>query len=307
MELSANTKAVLSIIAAVGGLVASGTLHFPDSVPKDVQTAIVQWDAFILSILFAGNAVLHYMPDTPPLPVPPTIAKVLAFFALVLLAWGAIGAPDARADVSLTGTPPVILHARAAYRGVEVAAGPPPSYPSAAPPSASSVSPSPTAAASSILKGNSPATILQSIISKGTADIIADAKSADSVAGAPNPMSTSTPPDVIEPLAHTCLAGIPAASPPIPGLIAWLGTLPQPSAVPSPTGPGGPLTSLVVAEANVDMGQAFVAQLTATGFPASLKIACAAWAQKIINTPVSLVSNVTSDLANLVTLFGRGN
>ena len=65
MEISANAKAILSVVVAVLGLVASGTVAFPDSVPVNVQHEIVQWDSFSLAIFAAINAVLHIMPDTP--------------------------------------------------------------------------------------------------------------------------------------------------------------------------------------------------------------------------------------------------
>ena len=64
MNISANFKAWLSVAMAVLGVVASGMLKFPDSIPDATQHVIIQWDAFVLGLFTAANAVLHWLPDT---------------------------------------------------------------------------------------------------------------------------------------------------------------------------------------------------------------------------------------------------
>jgi len=241
-------------------------------------------------------------------------------FALLLAAL-CIRAAGAYADttVSITGdaiedpltlikpSADIVVHPRHAYRthvaenGGLVGAIKASIAPKAAPVATITAATS-TAAASPVATVPTIAGVLNSIIAKGTAAIIADAQSADSVAGAPDP---ANPGNVLDPRAHMCLAGIPGATPAIPGLIAFLQSLPTPTAVPAATGSGGILTTVVVAQVNVTETQAFIQKLAATGFPASLHMACDSFAMSIINAPATLLSNAQSDLTDLVTLFAK--
>lgn len=143
---------------------------------------------------------------------------------------------------------------------------------------------------------------LNKLIQGGLTTVIADAQSADSVAGAADPLN---PGSVVEPVIHQCLAGIPGATPAVPGLISWLQNLPQPGSVPAPTGAGGAITTLVVGEATVDETQEFLAKLAVTGIPVSLHQACDSWALKLINSPATLLANANSDLVGFVSMFGK--
>lgn len=138
--------------------------------------------------------------------------------------------------------------------------------------------------------------VLNSIISKGTAAILADITSADSVAGAVDPNSTQAAPyNTYDPLAHLCFQEA----------IPFLTSLPSPATIPSPTGTGGIITTVVMAQVKLAQTQAFIAKLSATGFPPNLKYACSAFALSIINAPGTILANANSDFINFLTLFAK--
>lgn len=64
--MTANVKGWMAVVMAIMGLVAAGTVDFPDTIPATIQHAIVQWDSFLLALMLAANGVLHFMPDAPP-------------------------------------------------------------------------------------------------------------------------------------------------------------------------------------------------------------------------------------------------
>ena len=295
-QIDPKTLTIIAACVAVATLLANGSVQAPVGIPTTWAAAFVSWDDFFLKIWSVAAPILIGYSSSQPgpfAPADPQIVKdatakaalaakaasgVVGALLIGFLALGAMGlfAPQTAraADLGVTYRQPL--------KGYVAL-----------------IKPAPSAAPTSI------AGVLSSIISQGTAKIIADAESADSVAGAPNPNSTATPQAVLNPLAHACLAGIPGASPAIPGLISFLQSLPVPANIPAPTGSGGVLTTIVVAQVNIDETQAYVNKLAATGFPASLKLACSAWALSIINAPATLIGNLNSDFINLVTLFGK--
>lgn len=140
------------------------------------------------------------------------------------------------------------------------------------------------------------ASALQNIIAHGTAKIIADLQSMDSVASVVDPNSTAAPPNnVWNPYAHAC------ATP----AIAWLQSIPSVSSVPTPTGSGGILTTIVVAGADLQATQDFISKITVTGIPASLHMACDPFVMWIVRQPVSIQANLTADIANFMALFQK--
>ena len=140
------------------------------------------------------------------------------------------------------------------------------------------------------------ATALQSIIAGGTAKIIADLQSMDSVASIVDPNSTAPPPNNLwNPYAHACAA--PA--------IAWLQSIPSISSVPTPSGSGGILTTIVVAGADLQATQDFISKITVTGIPASLHMACDPFVMWIVRQPASIQANLTVDIANFMALFQK--
>jgi len=137
---------------------------------------------------------------------------------------------------------------------------------------------------------------LQSLIGKGVAKVIADLQSMDSVAGVVDPNSPYPAPDnVWNPYAHAC------ATP----AIAWLKSLPSEGSVPKPAGQGGVLTTIVVAGADLQATQDFIAKLEANGIPPSLHMACDPFVAWILRTPARLQATASADLVNFLALFQR--
>lgn len=139
--------------------------------------------------------------------------------------------------------------------------------------------------------------ILTKIFNQGSSALLADMASADSVAGAVDPNSPNQPPyNVYQYNAHMCIT---AAQ---PWLTSAFGT---PSSVPTPTGAGGILTTLVQAEVSVSTAQEFINKLVGNGIPSAVQFNCAAWAQQLIATPATVMANAQSDFINLITLFAK--
>jgi len=124
--------------------------------------------------------------------------------------------------------------------------------------------------------------------------IIADLKSMDSVAGAVNPDSPYPAPyNIWNPYAHAC--AVPA--------IAWLQSFPSKTTVPAPTPPGGVLTTIVVAGAQIDALQGFIGKLVSNGIPPGVRIGCDSFVQWILRSPARVQANIMADVAAFITLF----
>jgi hypothetical protein len=122
--------------------------------------------------------------------------------------------------------------------------------------------------------------------------IIAELQTMDTMADTPVPGSAATPPDIWDPYAHQCL----------PALISFLQSTPTPASVPSPSGGAatGPLVAIELSRLKLIGIEDFVAEINQRGFPAQLKIACAAYVADIKDLPFRLSTDTNANLLGLL-------
>ena len=122
--------------------------------------------------------------------------------------------------------------------------------------------------------------------------IVAELKTMDALASTPISGSTATPPDIWDPYAHACL----------PTLITFIQSTPTPASLPTPPAGSaiGPLVSFELTRLKLIGIDDFVTSINQRGFPASLKMACAAYISDIKGLPFQLSTDIN---ANLVALF----
>ena len=150
--------------------------------------------------------------------------------------------------------------------------------------------------AAGLVTGAAPSSVIGDLIKQGLIPkIIADLQTLDTVAGAVNPKSTLTAPfNTYLPEAHMCIAAA----------VPWLQALPSLATLPTPKGDGGAFTTLGMAEIAADATQDFLNSLTAESLK-PIKIACAAWAQRVVTTPATLAANANKDLFSFLTIFAH--
>lgn len=285
----------------VAGFSSSATGVWAPPDPEIVKVATAQHEVNVATVNL--QKLVGVQPFDPPRPVSSlgsntaALALMLVFGLSILV--GACASIPAQADVPLPPKRPIVLAQNGGVVGALVN-----SVKGTAPAAVATSAPAnPLSGLSGVTTGlQGLIAQLNKLIQGGLTTVIADAQSADSVAGAADPLN---PGSVVEPVIHQCLAGIPGATPAVPGLISWLQNLPQPGSVPAPTGAGGAITTLVVGEATVDETQEFLAKLAVTGIPVSLHQACDSWALKLINSPATLLANANSDLVGFVSMFGK--
>lgn len=136
------------------------------------------------------------------------------------------------------------------------------------------------------------------------AKLITDLTQFDTVAGRVNPRAMLPAPyNTYLPEAHQCIAAA----------VPWLQNVPTVAAVPSPLDSAGnpvpqdqwgAFTTLGMLQVNADNLQAFVSSIN-TDSVRPLKIGCAAWAQRIITTPTTILGTLSQDVMNFITIFGK--
>jgi len=261
--------ALMAVLAAIGG----GSVKLPIGIPENVAAILTSWDSFLSNLwVIVLPFILHQREPAAVVPTPPAPsqdvepAKTVSSAASILIFILLLAAPG---FVWAADLPPRPAHARIIS---------PPFHP-------------PAPVASVTLQG-----ALEKLTdTPGLIDqIIADLKSMDSVAGAINPDSPYPAPyNVWNPYAHACAA--PA--------IAWLQSFPSKTTVPAPTPPGGVLTTIVVAGAQIDALQGFISKLVSNGIPPGVRIGCDSFVQWILRSPARVQANITTDVAAFITLF----
>jgi len=261
--------ALMAVLAAIGG----GSVKLPIGIPENVAAILTSWDSFLSNLwVIVLPFILHQREPAAVAPAPPTPqdvepAKIVSSVAAILIFVLLLAAPGFA--WAADAPPPHAAHARIIF---------PPFHP-------------PAPVASVTLQG-----ALEKLTdTPGLIDqIIADLKSMDSVAGAVNPDSPYPAPyNIWNPYAHACAA--PA--------IAWLQSFPSKTTVPAPTPPGGVLTTIVVAGAQIDALQGFIGKLVSNGIPPGVRLGCDSFAQWILRSPARVQANITTDVAAFITLF----
>jgi len=263
--------ALMAVLAAIGG----GSVKLPIGIPENVAAILTSWDSFLSNLwVIVLPFILHQREPAAVAPAPPEphdvepakISGTGTSLPAILIFVLLLAAPSFAWAADL---PPRAAHARIIV---------PPFHP-----------PAPVASVT-----------LQAALEKltdtpGLIDqIIADLKSMDSVAGAVNPDSPYPAPyNIWNPYAHACAA--PA--------IAWLQSFPSKTTVPAPTPPGGVLTTIVVAGAQIDALQGFIGKLVSNGIPPGVRIGCDSFVQWILRSPARVQANITADVAAFITLF----
>lgn len=329
-QISSKTLAI--IFAATGALLAAlaqKAIPVPMGVPDIAADYAASWANFLIKLWAPiGPATLVLFSDSNPGPLAPQDPPVVAKATQEAKDMGQI-AKAILASLILVGALSFFGQARAATHpttvghpfGIGIGENSKLSIPTAAQKSSLVAAATPSASVSgNVLGGNLftsltsiPTTFaqaLQNIISDGTTKIIADLQSMDSVAGATVCGGTGqtacsaailaanggSGPVYWNPYAHAC-AG-PA--------IAFLQSIPSVADVPKPTGPGGILTTAIVAAADLQATQNFVTALTANGIPASLHAACDPLVVWAMRQPATIRADFGGDLINLLTLFQKG-